>query len=102
MLFSKHIHCLCLGLEFPIFGQVTFLTVLTNISILPLNNSILMRDTILKSLSGVMMAVTLPNMLPTPNSKSMMKYSTDHSCDNGIFLIASLYIMKARPGPSAA
>lgn len=61
-----------------------------------------MREKTLKSLSGVMMAVTLPNMLPTPNSKSMMKYSTDHSWDNGIFLIASLYIMKARPGPSAA
>lgn len=61
-----------------------------------------MQDANLKSLSGVMMAVTLPNMLPTPNSKSMMKYSTDHSWDNGIFLIASLYIMKARPGPSAA
>lgn len=71
-------------------------------SSLPLNTSLLILEMILKSLSGVMMAVILPNMLPTPRSKSMMKYSTDHSWGNGILIIASLYIMKARPGPSAA
>lgn len=71
-------------------------------SSLPLKTSLLILETILKSLSGVMMAVILPNMLPTPKSKSIMKYSTDHSCGTGIFIIASLYMMKARPGPSAA
>lgn len=61
-----------------------------------------MLDTTLKSRSGVMMAVTLPSMLPIPNSRSMMKYRTDHSWDNGIYLMASLYTMKARPAPSTA
>lgn len=49
------------------------------ISLLPLNNSLLMREMTLKSRSGVMMAVTLPSILPIPSSSSMMKYSTDHS-----------------------
>ena len=61
-----------------------------------------MRDMALKSRSGVMMAVMLPSMLPIPNSRSMEKYSTDHSWGKGMFLIASLYTMKARPGPSTA
>lgn len=69
---------------------------------LPLINSVLTPEKILKSRSGVMMAVMFPNILPTPNSRSIEKYSTDQSWDTGIFLIASLYIMKARPGPSAA
>lgn len=70
--------------------------------ILPLNNSLLMREKTLKSRSGVMMAVTLPSMLPIPNSRSIMKYSTDHSWDKGMFLMASLYTMKAKPVPSTA
>ena len=69
---------------------------------LPLINSMLTPFITLKSRSGVMMAVTLPSMLPIPNSRSMRKYRTDQSWGNGMFLMASLYTMKARPAPSTA
>lgn len=41
-----------------------------------------------------------PNMEERPRQKSMIKKSTDHSGDTGIFVMASVKTMKARPVPS--
>lgn len=42
----------------------------------------------------------LPNMVESPRQKSMMKKRTDQRGEIGIFVMASVKTMKARPVPS--
>lgn len=56
--------------------------------------------TILRSCRGTRTPSMLPNMEDRPRQKSMTKNKTDHSGDKGIFVMASVNTIKARPVPS--
>ena len=43
---------------------------------------------------------SVANWLSTPSNISMMKNSTAHSGDSGMWMMASVKTMNARPGPS--
>lgn len=55
---------------------------------------------IFRSWSGTRTPSMLPNMEDKPRQKSMMKKRTDQRGDRGIFVMASVNTIKARPVPS--
>lgn len=55
---------------------------------------------ICRSCRGTTTPSTLPNMVESPRQNSMMKNRTDHRGETGIFVMASVNTIKARPVPS--
>lgn len=54
----------------------------------------------LRSCSGTRTPSMLPNIEDRPRQKSIMKKRIDHKGEKGIFVMASVNTIKARPVPS--